>query len=217
LPSHIFCSHSKYFLDCLEIILLIQISLWDDGPPSNDAMQRIGIIFMALGCVLASEQYRKPQSLAGYASWLPLNVLVWLGYFLSDRLADNIAMTTPLVAVCCVAMVLGWMLRLWAVQTLGAAFNLWFSANGAQTAGRVVRHGPYAYIRHPGVANFLLTVPPAALLASASAMYGAAVFLLLALVYGFAVLHEEKQLLQQMPSFKAYKEEVKFRFVPFIF
>ena len=98
------------------------------------------------------------------------------------------------------AMVLGLVVRTWAVATLGR----WFTWNvDVQPGQRVVERGPYRFVRHPGYAGALLTyVAVGALFHCWVAAALAAVALTAAFVRRIA--HEEALLRRELPGYASY-------------
>lgn len=76
----------------------------------------------------------------------------------------------------------------------------------------VIKTGPYAVVRHPLYAAFIIWLPGTCLLLGS--LYG--------LLVGFAIvatmvrrtLLEEKTLIEELPGYREYMSEVRYRFVP---
>jgi protein-S-isoprenylcysteine O-methyltransferase len=98
------------------------------------------------------------------------------------------------------AMVLGVVVRTWAVATLGR----WFTWNvDVQPGQRVVERGPYRFVRHPGYAGALLTyVAVCALFHCWAAAALAAVALPAAFLRRIA--YEEALLRRELPGYASY-------------
>lgn len=98
------------------------------------------------------------------------------------------------------AMVLGLIVRTWAVAALGR----WFTWNvDVQPSQRVVERGPYRFVRHPGYAGALLTyVAVCALFHCWVAAALAAVALPAAFLRRIA--YEEALLRRELPGYAAY-------------
>ncbi len=110
------------------------------------------------------------------------------------------------------AMVLGIVVRQWAIATLGA----FFSANvRALEKHAVVRTGPYRYVRHPSYSGAILTLAGIGL---AVMSWGAVVVILAAaaVAYGYRIRVEEAFLVRELgPKYVAYMKETK-RLIPFL-
>jgi protein-S-isoprenylcysteine O-methyltransferase Ste14 len=76
------------------------------------------------------------------------------------------------------------------------------------------RGGPYRWIRHPMYASYLLM--DLGLILCFPSLRNIAVVLLAALLYAARALMEEDTLAKE-PSYQAYREHTRFRFVPFWF
>ncbi len=106
---------------------------------------------------------------------------------------------------------------------LGLAFAIWARLHlGQQWSGRVevkpghrvVRSGPYAWVRHPIYAGILLAIAGSALVARE--LTAALAVVIMAAAYWRKVRMEEAVLLQSFgPEYQAYRREVK-ALVPFI-
>jgi len=109
------------------------------------------------------------------------------------------------------------------VTGLGLAFAIWARIHlGQRWSGRVevkpghrvVRSGPYAWVRHPIYAGILVAVAGSALVARE--LTAALAVVIMALAYLRKVRMEEAVLLQSFgPEYQAYQREVK-ALVPFI-
>lgn len=98
------------------------------------------------------------------------------------------------------AMVLGLIVRTWAVATLGR----WFTWNvDVQPGQRVVERGPYRFVRHPGYAGALLTYVAVCALFHC---WVAAVLAAAALPAAFLrrIAYEEALLRRQLPRYASY-------------
>jgi len=98
------------------------------------------------------------------------------------------------------AMVLGLLLRTWAVATLGC----WFTWNvEVQPDQRVVQRGPYRYLRHPSYAGALLTYLGVCVLFRSWVAAGLG---LVALPAAFVrrVSYEEALLKRALPGYESY-------------
>ena len=110
-------------------------------------------------------------------------------------------------------MVLGIALRLWAVSTLRSFFSY---VVRIKEGHRVVRDGPYRFIRHPAYAGSLLTI-----LGIGFALQTWGGVLVLAVVFGLAfgyrIKVEEKALVAALgEEYVAYAKTTK-RLIPFVF
>ena len=101
-------------------------------------------------------------------------------------------------------------LQIWAM-----AVNAFFSTAlrlQAERGHRLVRNGPYRYVRHPGYLAMLLIVPSTAIaLGSKLALLPAAMYEALIL---FRASREDKFLLRNLSGYADYTEEATYRLIP---
>ncbi len=110
------------------------------------------------------------------------------------------------------AMVAGIVVRQWAIAVLGAFFS---RSVRVLTGHRVVRTGPYRYVRHPAYSGAILTLVGMGLALTSA---GAALVILAAaaFVYGYRIHVEEAFLMQELgDEYVAYAKETK-RIIPFL-
>ena len=109
--------------------------------------------------------------------------------------------------------VLGWALRSWAYRTLGHFFTFEIGIRGGH---KIIRQGPYRYIRHPSYSGYFLMGLGIAL---NSCSTWALLFLLLVggVFFTLRIRDEEKMLAQHFgQDFLEYKRSTK-RLIPWIF
>jgi protein-S-isoprenylcysteine O-methyltransferase Ste14 len=101
-------------------------------------------------------------------------------------------------------------LQIWAM-----AVNAFFSTAlrlQVERGHRMVRNGPYRYVRHPGYLAMLLIVPSTAIaLGSKLALLPAAMYEVLIL---FRASREDKFLLRNLSGYADYIEEAPYRLIP---
>eukprot|EP00694_Reclinomonas_americana_P007792 EC799228.1.p2 GENE.EC799228.1~~EC799228.1.p2 ORF type:complete len:232 (+),score=78.92 EC799228.1:25-720(+) len=110
-------------------------------------------------------------------------------------------------------------LRFWAMHTLGEMFSrtLVIQSDGRHNRHRIITHGPYAWVRHPGyLANILLWAPYALLLThSVLLTVAVAVF---AVVWRYRIEGEEQMLASDRETtgvaWEAYTHRTKYRLLP---
>lgn len=181
-----------------------------------------GLLSVVVGPIL-SECFRRPLTPQGILWWSHFFLLTLLGYYQSPNLIAmdpffDSSKASIVANTCFVLMFLGWIVRFWAVSVMGSAMNLRFTASGAQSRGGIIQTGPYQYVRHPGTASFFLTGPTAALVASGGSLgYGMLVLIMFAAFYVPMCLQEEGDLVQQLPKYRTYMQNVPFRFFPGIY
>ncbi len=110
------------------------------------------------------------------------------------------------------AMILGIAVRQWAIAVLGAYFS---RSIRVLTVHRVVRTGPYRYVRHPSYTGAILTLVGLGL---ALTSMGATLVILAGagLVYGYRIRVEETFLRRELGAeYVAYSKETK-RLLPFL-
>jgi protein-S-isoprenylcysteine O-methyltransferase Ste14 len=102
-----------------------------------------------------------------------------------------------------------------ALQIWAMAVNIFFSSAlrlQAERGHRLVRSGPYRYVRHPGYLAMLLIV-----LSTAFAL-GSKLALIPATMYGTLILfraaREDKFLLSNLPGYADYVRGVRYRLIP---
>jgi len=79
---------------------------------------------------------------------------------------------------------------------------------------RVISTGPYAVVRHPMYAGALLLLfgTPLAL----GSWWGLLMFVAMTAVIGLRLLDEERFLVQKLPGYTEYCQDVRYRLIPFI-
>jgi protein-S-isoprenylcysteine O-methyltransferase Ste14 len=107
--------------------------------------------------------------------------------------------------VAAAAFVAGGALAIGALATLGRCFAILPSVRG------VVSSGPFAWIRHPAYLGELVMVTACGMARSleAGAVLGVAALGLVAVRIGV-----EEQMLGRLPSYRAYREAVRWRLIP---
>ena len=122
--------------------------------------------------------------------------------------STGISPVAQLVALLCALG--GYALVLWAIST-----NAYFSLNvriQTERGHQVARGGPYRFVRHPsylGTALFELATP--IMLGSWWALIPGAAS---ALLFILRTVLEDRTLIQELPGYPAYAEEVRFRLLP---
>jgi len=101
-------------------------------------------------------------------------------------------------------------LQIWAM-TVNAFFSTALRLQ-AERGHRLVRNGPYRYVRHPGYLAMLLIVPSTAIaLGSKLALFPAAMYEALIL---FRASREDNFLLRNLSGYADYTEEAPYRLIP---
>ena len=117
-----------------------------------------------------------------------------------DSLRWNVATTVGLIF-----MIVGLVLRTWAVFALGRYFTWHISVQGGQ---RVIRNGPYRFVRHPSYAGAFLTYVFSAVFLHAWCSAGIA-SVALALAFSRRIRHEEIVLKERLgEDYEMYCREV---------
>ncbi|HLH60957.1 MAG TPA: isoprenylcysteine carboxylmethyltransferase family protein [Ktedonobacteraceae bacterium] len=117
------------------------------------------------------------------------------------------------VSIGIVLMVLGVILRHYAIRTLGQYFTREVATRPDQA---VVQRGPYKFIRHPAYSGTLLTVLGIGL-ATANWVSLASIMLLSFIGYSYRVMVEEQALRRALGQpYIEYMHHTK-RFIPFVF
>ena len=135
-----------------------------------------------------------------------LSVLIEAAYF---RYPESISWGT-LTTFALVLMVSGLVIRTWAVFTLGRYFTWHISTQENQ---KIIKTGPYAFVRHPGYFGAFLTYASTALFLKAWFSF---ILSLIILLFAFLrrIHHEEKELKLNLGSqYDSYCNSVK-RFIP---
>jgi len=167
---------------------------------------------ISLLCVLLSESLtlflilisRMPKS----RDWHVLSVLAGIYVYIYSALLD----TSPGVAIAPHGIAgafgaFGFMLMIWAKLSLGRSFGI------LPGKRKLVFSGPYAFIRHPIYAGFLM-VDLSYLLTDYNPQNAFVLSSMLACQL-YRVVREER-LLREDPAYVAYCEEVRHRFIPFV-
>lgn len=110
----------------------------------------------------------------------------------------------------CAGVVAGAAVMVWAARTLGSALVPWPRPVG----DRVVRTGPYRYVRHPIYTGGLLACAGAAVATTWWALVPAAA---LAVVWGLKCRVEERMLARRFPDYADYSASVRWRLVPGVY
>lgn len=103
--------------------------------------------------------------------------------------------------------------RAWAMKTLGAFYT---ETLRTVSEHRVVRTGPYRWIRHPGYLGSLVVWTGAAV-ASGAVLATVAILALLAPTYLYRILAEERMLGQELGDKYAQYAQRSWRLLPFVF
>ena len=112
-----------------------------------------------------------------------------------------------------VVMILGIVLRLWSAAVLGASYTRTLRVSAGQ---RLIRSGPYRFLRHPGYAGSILLWTGAAL-ASGGALGVVTIIPLTLWAYLRRVAAEDRMLVARFgDEYAAYVREVR-RLVPFVY
>lgn len=102
-------------------------------------------------------------------------------------------------------------IRIWSMRTLGASYSRTLLTTDEQ---RIVDHGPYRLVRHPGYLGSLLTWAGFAL-SSRSLPVAATVAALLSVAYRRRIIAEEQLLGRDLPGYLDYRRRTK-RLIPFV-
>jgi protein-S-isoprenylcysteine O-methyltransferase Ste14 len=108
-------------------------------------------------------------------------------------------------------MLLGLVLRRWAILVLGRSFTV---TVGTRAEQRVVERGPYQYMRHPSYTGSLLTI--AGILLCCTNMVSLISFLLPIAGYAYRIRVEERALIEGLGEpYRAYMHRTR-RLIPFV-
>ncbi len=117
-----------------------------------------------------------------------------------------------LIPLAIIPMLLGILLGLWAMAVmLPAGFNI---RPEPHEDARLVRNGPYAWIRHPMYSSVLLVC--LGLVSSNTQTLGWLSWLALLLVLMLKLRYEEQLLSQRFPDYQDYMRQTR-RLMPFVF
>jgi protein-S-isoprenylcysteine O-methyltransferase len=113
---------------------------------------------------------------------------------------------SALTTIALLLMIAGLLIRTWAVFTLGGYFTWHITVEKNQ---RVVKSGPYAYIRHPGYLGALITYVSTPLFLHAWISLAVCAIILPA-AFVRRIYHEEAELKRELGSeYESYSESVK--------
>lgn len=147
-----------------------------------------------------------------YFSILLLILIGFSGYIVPNSLTFK-SLALPLFVLGVITEVAGLSLRWISVFTMGEAFSREIKVADNQ---RIVKTGPFAYIRHPNyLAGWLMFL-------SFGLIYGTWVSLVACALLGFLTYQyrikvEESFLLKHLDGYATYCKEVKYRLIPFIY
>jgi protein-S-isoprenylcysteine O-methyltransferase Ste14 len=140
------------------------------------------------------------------AIFLPLIITIALSYSNIGQLTPELSHTGILILIS------GFLLRQYSIKTLGKFF---IPVVGKQKNQKIVKTGPYKYIRHPSYLGLFLELLGTALaLTNWIAMLNVIIFFLPTINYRIKV--EEKFLSNQFKSYPQYKQKTK-KLIPFIY
>jgi Putative protein-S-isoprenylcysteine methyltransferase len=112
----------------------------------------------------------------------------------------------------CAVIIVGIILRLYSVLTLGKSFTISVQVDLKQ---KIIQTGPYRYIRHPAYSGSILSLIGIAL-ALRSIIGTIVTITIIAVIYGYRIRIEEKILENNFKTqYKEYKKNTK-RIIPFI-
>lgn len=108
--------------------------------------------------------------------------------------------------------IIGVILRIYSVLTLGKAFTISVQVNSNQ---KIIQSGPYKYIRHPAYSGSILSLIGISL-AFRSSIGVVGTLIIIASMYGYRIKIEESMLASNFKtSYLEYKKHTK-RIIPFI-
>lgn len=180
-----------------------------EGDRRTDRYTTLSVMLALIGVVLAiqlSGLYRRVRIAAG----------TWAVETPFERALDAIdfvpANSTTLFAGAALVFV-GIALRVWAIHTLG---HLYTFEVGIRRSHRLIREGPYAWIRHPAYAGSVVTLAGVSV-SNAFSLGLVLSIVLISIVYGLRIRNEEATLVDEFgDAYRAYAARTK-RLVPFAF
>jgi protein-S-isoprenylcysteine O-methyltransferase Ste14 len=108
--------------------------------------------------------------------------------------------------------IIGVILRMYSVLTLGKAFTVSVQVNSNQ---KIIQSGPYKYIRHPAYSGSILSLIGISL-AFRSSIGVVVTLIIITCIYGYRIKIEESMLARYFKtSYPEYKKHTK-RIIPFI-
>ncbi len=146
-----------------------------------------------------------------WAFFGPMNLAVFVVSVLDGgRFQWTSRLPLTLTAIGAVIYVLGSSLHFSAIKT-----NLFYSSTvsiHSQLGHKVIRDGPYRFVRHPGYSGILL------MMSSTPIILGSLWGLIPGAVVGVLIIArtmlEDKSLIEELPGYKAYSQGVKSRIIP---
>jgi protein-S-isoprenylcysteine O-methyltransferase Ste14 len=141
---------------------------------------------------------RRREESSGFPWYIQMPIL--LSMFLSSFF--HYTLPTTLAGV--LLSVLGFLLSIWALISLGEAVGI-TPAN----RGLVVR-GPYQYLRHPMYAGYLISALP--VLIYSFSFWNCALYCIIAASFVIRILLEERVL----SDYETYKHKVRWRIIPYL-
>jgi protein-S-isoprenylcysteine O-methyltransferase Ste14 len=163
----------------------------------------------------ASERTKAKEGTKSWDRWLsgPLFSPLWLALYVVAGLDKRYGWSPDLRPVAMAAVVaagVGYTIAVWAM-----ASNRFYGRYARIQTDRghtVVTGGPYQYVRHPGYAGLCLFMLASALgLESVWALIPA---VLVAVVLVVRTALEDRMLLTELPGYRAYAQETRFRLLP---
>jgi protein-S-isoprenylcysteine O-methyltransferase Ste14 len=152
-------------------------------------------------------------STAGIYSSVFLLVLLYNLTLIKPQVLAFNTLALPLFITGLLSFITGFSLRWSSVYIMGDAFSRQIRTTDHQ---KIIKIGPFAYIRHPNYLAGLLTFIGFGL------MFGTWISLAVSIIIGFLPYYyririEEKFLRKNLPGYDRYCQEVKYRLIPFVY
>ncbi|MCE5360562.1 isoprenylcysteine carboxylmethyltransferase family protein [Candidatus Igneacidithiobacillus taiwanensis] len=141
---------------------------------------------------------------------LSVDLAIFLGKLLSATIASRITPDMPWTTLGVGLLVLGYVIRFWAITTAGKAFSFDLRVEENQ---KLVDDGPYRYVRHPSYTGSLVAFLGIGFL-SESLFASVILMMTLFFFYRVRIKREESILTANLSGYSEYCKRTRYRLIP---